>query len=126
DPGNLEQNKVKPQLRFTDFQLFNKSISANEAVNGHVVLSKAISLRPDIVLNHGENVFSIEFAALDFFNPGKVKYQYTLEGFDKGWVNADNRTRKASYTNLDGGDYVFKVRASDAEGIWNPRYINLK
>jgi hypothetical protein len=34
-----------------------------------------------------------------------------LEGFDKGWVNADNRTRKASYTNLDQGDYVFKVRA---------------
>ncbi|QEC80372.1 response regulator [Mucilaginibacter ginsenosidivorax] len=126
DPKSLEPNNNKPQLIFTDFQLFNKSISANEPVNGHVVLSKSISLTQSIILNHNENVFSIEFAALDFFNPGKTKYQYTLEGFDKGWVNADNRTRKANYTNLDGGDYVLKVRASNSEGVWNPNYIWLR
>jgi signal transduction histidine kinase/ligand-binding sensor domain-containing protein/DNA-binding response OmpR family regulator len=126
DPTNLELNTNKPQLIFTDFLLFNKSISANEAINRHVVLSKAISLTHSIILNHSENVFSIEFAALDFFNPGKIKYQYTLEGFDKGWVNADNRTRKANYTNLDGGDYVFRVRASNSEGAWNPNNISLR
>ena len=126
DPANLEFNTNKPQLIFTDFQLFNKSVSANEAINNHVVLSKAMSLTQNIILNHSENVFSIEFAALDFFNPGKIKYQYTLEGFDKGWVNADNRTRKANYTNLDGGNYVFRVRASNSEGVWNPNYISLR
>ena len=126
DPANLESNINKPQLVFTDFQLFNKSILANEAIDGHVVLPKAISAIHDITLNHSENVFSIEFAALDFFNPGKIKYQYTLEGFDKGWVNADSRIRKANYTNLDGGDYVFKVRASNAAGTWDPKYISLK
>ncbi|SEP43452.1 hybrid sensor histidine kinase/response regulator transcription factor [Mucilaginibacter sp. OK283] len=126
DPKNLEPNVNKLQLIFTDFQLFNKSVSANEAINGHVVLSKVISLTNNIILNHSENIFSIEFAALDFFNPGKVKYQYMLEGFDKGWVNADSRTRKANYTNLDGGDYVFKVRVSNSGGAWNPNYILLK
>jgi signal transduction histidine kinase/ligand-binding sensor domain-containing protein/DNA-binding response OmpR family regulator len=126
DPASIEPNLEKNQLIFTDFQLFNKSISANEVINGHVVLSKAMPVTHAITLNHSENVFAIEFAALDFFNPGKIKYQYMLTGFDKGWINADNRTRKASYTNLDGGDYVFQVRASNSEGTWNPDYISLK
>ncbi|MFI5139759.1 MAG: two-component regulator propeller domain-containing protein, partial [Sphingobacteriales bacterium] len=126
DPTSLGGTTDKPRLIFTDFQLFNKSISANEAINGHILLSKSITVTPAIVLNHSESVFSIEFAALDFFNPGKEKYQYMLEGFDEGWVNADNRTRKATYTNLDGGDYIFKVRASNSEGIWNPGYISIK
>lgn len=126
DPANIEPVTNKPHLVFTDFQLFNKSITANSAIDGHVVLSKAISATREITLNHSENVFSIEFAALDFLNPGKVKHQYMLDGFDKGWVNADNRTRKASYTNLDEGNYVFKVRASNSEGVWNPDYISLK
>jgi len=125
DPANIKTNSTKNRLIFTDFQLFNKTVSANEMVNGHNVLSKTITATRAITLNHSENVFSIEFAALDFFNPGKIKYQYMLKGFDKGWINADNRTRKAGYTNLDGGDYLFKVRASNAEGGWNPDYISL-
>ncbi|MFI5137643.1 MAG: two-component regulator propeller domain-containing protein [Sphingobacteriales bacterium] len=126
DPSSVEPVTNKPKLVFTDFQLFNKSVSANDTINGHVVLSKAITVTSGLTLNHSENVFSIEFAALDFFNSGKVKYQYMLNGFDKGWINADNRTRKASYTNLDGGDYLFKVRASNSGGVWNPDYISLK
>jgi len=126
DPASIEPVTNKLQLVFTDFQLFNKSVSANETINGDVVLSKSITVTRGLTLNHSENVFSIEFAALDFFNSGKVKYQYLLEKFDKGWVNADNRTRKASYTNLDEGDYVFKVRASSSDGVWNPDYISLK
>ncbi|TFF38524.1 hybrid sensor histidine kinase/response regulator transcription factor [Mucilaginibacter psychrotolerans] len=126
DPASIKPVTNKLKLVFTDFQLFNKSVVANEDINGHTVLSKAIAVTHDITLNHSENVFSIEFAALDFLNPGKVKHQYMLEGFDKGWVNADNRIRKASYTNLDQGDYVFKVRASNSEGVWNPDYISLR
>lgn len=126
DPASIQLGTNKPKLVFTDFQLFNKSISANEVINGHKVLSKAIGATRDITLNHSENVFSIEFAALDFFNPGKVKHQYMLEGFDKEWVNADNRIRKASYTNLDQGDYVFKVRASNSVGVWNPDHLSLR
>ncbi|MFI5140495.1 MAG: two-component regulator propeller domain-containing protein, partial [Sphingobacteriales bacterium] len=126
DPASIEPDTSKPELIFTDFQLFNNSISANEAVNGHVILSKSISVVHTIVLNHDENIFSIEFAALDYIDPGKVKYQYMLEGFNKGWVNVDNKTRKAGYTNLDGGEYVFKVRVSNSDGVWNPHSISLK
>jgi len=126
DPANIEPVINKLHLVFTDFQLFNKTVSANEAINGHVVLTKAITETHQVTLNYSENIFSIAFAALDFFDPGKVKYQYMLEGFDKGWVNVDNRTRKASYTNLNEGDYVFKVRAFNSNGKANPDYIFLK
>ncbi|WP_184549414.1 hybrid sensor histidine kinase/response regulator transcription factor [Mucilaginibacter sp. FT3.2] len=126
DPQSIHPNIDEPKLIFTDFQLFNKSIAANEEVDGHVVLSKAISATQEITLNHSENVFTIEFAALNFFNPNKITHQYMMEGFDKGWLTANNATRKATYTNLDGGDYTFKVRAIGQEGKWKPSYIKLK
>ena len=126
DPLSIRPNINKPKLIFTDFQLFNKSIAANESFNGHVVLTKTISTTHEITLTHSENVFTIEFAAVNFFNPNKVKYQYMMEGFDRAWLNADNAIRKATYTNLDAGDYVFKVRAFNSEGLWNPDYITLK
>jgi len=126
DPLSIQPNPNKFELIFTDFQLFNKSISANQPVDGHIILSKAISATNSITLHHSENVFTIEFAALNFFNPNKVKYQYMLEGFDKGWLTADNTARKATYTNLDGGDYTFKVRASNSDGVWNTGNIALK
>ncbi|WP_114941456.1 hybrid sensor histidine kinase/response regulator transcription factor [Mucilaginibacter endophyticus] len=126
DPLAIHANINKPKLIFTDFLLYNKSIKANEEINGHVVLSKAISATSQVTLTHSENVFTIEFAALNFFNPNKVKHQYILEGFDKDWIDADNATRRATYTNLDGGDYTFKVRAISQEGRWDPDYLTLK
>ncbi|WP_419698489.1 hybrid sensor histidine kinase/response regulator transcription factor [Mucilaginibacter sp. NFX135] len=126
NPLSIHANVNKPKLIFTDFLLFNKSIKANEELNGHIVLSKAISATRELTLNHSENVFTIEFAALNFFNPNKVKHQYMMEGFDKDWLDADNATRKATYTNLDGGDYIFKVRAISQEGRWDPDYVSLK
>ncbi|SEM78725.1 Signal transduction histidine kinase [Mucilaginibacter gossypiicola] len=126
DPLTIHANIYKPRLVFTDFLLFNKSIAANEEVDGRVVLSKAISATRELTLTHSENVFTIEFAALNFFNPNKVKHQYMMEGFDKDWLDADNAIRKATYTNLDGGDYIFKVRAISQEGKLEPDYIKLK
>jgi signal transduction histidine kinase/ligand-binding sensor domain-containing protein/DNA-binding response OmpR family regulator len=126
DPSSIQSDYTKPELTFTDFELFNKSVTVNEEVNGHVILSKSISANPAIILHHSDNVFTIEFAALNYFNPNKIKYQYMLEGFDKGWLTANSTTRKATYTNLDAGDYIFKVRASNADDVWNTDNISLK
>ena len=126
DPLSIKPNINKIKPIFTNFQLFNNDVTVGEAINDHIILSKAISETPSLTLNHSENVFTIEFAALNFFNPSKVKYQYMLEGFDKGWITADNATRKATYTNLDGGDYTFKVKATNPDASWNTDYITLK
>jgi signal transduction histidine kinase len=83
-----------------------------------VSLDTAISEKKLITLSYAENVFSFEFAALNFTNAGKNQYAYKLEGFDHEWTYCGTR-RYATYTNLDGGSYVFKVRGSNNDGVWN-------
>ncbi|OKS86845.1 hypothetical protein RG47T_2302 [Mucilaginibacter polytrichastri] len=126
DPVQITISKHKPPLIFTDLQLFNKSVAVGDTINGSVVLSKSISAIKTLVFNHSQNVFSLEFAACDFFNPHKVQYQYKLEGFDKTWLNAPANVRKATYTNLDAGDYVFKVKAYNSNNVKNASVITLK
>lgn len=128
DPATIKSSNLKPQLVFTDFQLFNKSVNVGDTVAGKVVLTKAITESPALELNHSENDFSITFAACDYFNPDKITYQYMLKGFDEGWVNSSATSRKATYTNLDAGDYVFKVRAINANdpGSINTISLNIK
>ncbi|WP_268125436.1 hybrid sensor histidine kinase/response regulator transcription factor [Roseivirga pacifica] len=117
-PENLEPNLTVPKIVFTDFQLFNNSLKVGEKRNGRVILPSNVNDVEEVSLKHNENVFSIEFAALNFIHPLKNEYQYMLEGFDPDWISAD-QTRRVTYTNLDAGDYTFKVRASNNDGVWN-------
>jgi len=110
-PSNIHINSTISDLVFTDFQVFNQSLKVGEKVNGHVILPQSITTSKSITIRYNEDVFAIEFASLNYFNPDKVKIQYKMEGFDKDWITADNTIRKATYTNLDAGDYVFRVRA---------------
>ncbi len=71
-----------------------------------------------ITLDHGDSFFSIEFAALDYSSPEQNRYAYKLEGFDEEWVKAGSRNY-AAYTNLDPGNYVFRVKGSGSTGNWN-------
>lgn len=123
-PANLRTSKNSPALVFTDFQVFNKSITVGEKFYGKVILPQAITQTNSVELNHNENVFGIEFAALNYFDADKVKFEYMMQGFDKTWIPADNLTRKVVYTNLDAGNYTFKVRASNP-GYWNSKEILL-
>jgi len=77
-----------------------------------------------VSLGHKEDVITLKFAALDFADPRSNHYQYKLEGFDNSWVNADER-RAATFTNLPGGHYVFRVRASNSDGVWSTQDLVL-
>jgi signal transduction histidine kinase/ligand-binding sensor domain-containing protein/DNA-binding response OmpR family regulator len=125
-PDKLGNNAFTPQIVFTNFQLFNESVEIGEVVNKRVILQKSLSDVQEITLNHNENVFSIEFAALNFFHPEKNKYKYKLEGFDRDWVTADNKTRRVTYTNLDPGEYEFRVLAANNDGHWNTEGAKIK
>lgn len=126
NPANIKINAIIPPIVFTDFQLFNKSIAAGEKFGKHQILSNAISQTSEIILQHNENIFAIEFAALSYTNTEKNQYAYMLEGFNKAWQTVDNKLRKAIYTNLDPGNYVFRVKASNEDGVWNEAGIALK
>lgn len=118
-PEDIGINQKKPRVILTDFQIFNKSVKIGEPVNGKVTLKKSIYQTDTVVLDYSENVFSIEFASLSQFHPEKSQYQYILAGFNKEWTHTDAAQRRVTYTNLDPGNYVFKVRASNNDGIWN-------
>ncbi|MEO5910773.1 MAG: two-component regulator propeller domain-containing protein [Pelobium sp.] len=124
-PQLIKTNVFPPKLFITDFQLFGKSLSAESNRNGEGILEKSIIETKELVLNHNQNVFVIEFAALNFKGPNKVKYMYMLDGFDKTWILAENNIRKASYTNLPPGKYKFKVKSQDSGINQNSPYVTL-
>ncbi|HEX9511783.1 MAG TPA: two-component regulator propeller domain-containing protein [Puia sp.] len=126
DPQRFRIGTRNPELILTDLQVFNKSIGIGEKLNGHIILPRSITESREITLRYNENVFSIGFAVLDFLNAEKVEYAYILEGFNKDWLVSDDKTRKAVYTNLDPGNYTFKVRTANDDGTWNSQVLELR
>ena len=121
-PVSLATNRNVPAIVFTDFQLFNKSVVPG--VKNSPLRESVLSTR-EIRLNHSQSVFTISFAALGYTIPEKNQYAYILEGFDNQWNYVGNE-RKATYTNLNPGTYVFKVKASNNDGVWNDAGISLR
>ncbi|WP_423127710.1 hybrid sensor histidine kinase/response regulator transcription factor [Gaoshiqia sp. Z1-71] len=102
----------KPPVVFTRLSIFNREVSFGEK---NSPLKKHINFTDEIVLNYNQSGFRIEYAALSFFDPEKNTYEYTLEGFDKDWYQVRNE-RKATYTNVPPGKYIFHVRAANWDG----------
>ncbi|MFW6129279.1 MAG: two-component regulator propeller domain-containing protein [Candidatus Aminicenantaceae bacterium] len=118
-PQNIKDNPQIPLIEITDFKLFDKSVRIGEEINGRKILEKSVSETTEIILSYKENVFSFDFAALHYVNPDKNMYKYKMEGFDKEWHFSDSKKRFASYMNLKPEEYVFKVKASNSDGLWN-------
>ncbi len=125
-PSDIRPNEQPPPVVLTDLQLFNKDIGAGERWKGRIVLQHAITETDRLELNYNENDFSLGFAALSFANTKKDKYAYLLEGFNKDWVMTDGKTRRATYTNIDPGEYTFRVRASNSDGAWNEEGVTIR
>lgn len=73
----------------------------------------------------GERSFSLEFAALDYSAPDKIRYRYRLHGYDDDWTEVDAERRLASYGNLAPGQYRLQVRASNRTGQWRGPVLDL-
>jgi signal transduction histidine kinase/ligand-binding sensor domain-containing protein/DNA-binding response OmpR family regulator len=114
DPRSISRNRYVPPVYITNLQVFNK----DEAISACGVLRRSIEYTSEITLSHKQNMFSLEFASLSYSMPSKNQYMYRLEGFDKDW-NKVNNQRKAIYTNLPAGRYLFRVIASNDDGVWN-------
>jgi ligand-binding sensor domain-containing protein len=120
-PDSVKDNPYTPNIVFTDFKIFNKSVP----IGSKSVLKKHISETKSIKLSYKEAVFTFEFVALNLTHPEENKYAYMMEGFEDNWNYAGN-ARSATYTNLNAGDYVFKVKAANNDGIWNEEGISIK
>ncbi|WP_273702920.1 response regulator, partial [Candidatus Accumulibacter vicinus] len=116
DPAHIATNTQVPPVVLTDLQVFNQSVSATDQDSP---LQQAITETRRVVLAYWQSVFSFEFAALNYRYPQKNRYAYKMEGFDQDWRYVDGSRRVATYTNLDPGTYVFRVKASNNDGVWN-------
>ncbi|RAK02363.1 signal transduction histidine kinase [Larkinella arboricola] len=121
-PDRLRDNPSLPPVFITDFQLFNQPVAIGAPYSP---LRKSISETVEITLEYWQSGFSLKFAALNYSLPEKNQYAYQLEGFEKEWNYVGN-TRTATYTNLDPGEYIFRVKASNNDGIWNEQGTALR
>ena len=117
-PQDIHDNRVPPLVAITELQIFNKPVAVGRGEFAQV-LKAAIDHTRQLVLTSRESVFSLEFAALHFAAPQRNMFAYRLEGFDQDWVMTDAGRRFATYTNLDAGNYVFRVKAANKDGVWN-------
>lgn len=116
DPSKIRDNTHLPPVVLTRF--FRSEHPP--------ILAPVLRTLKDISLSYKDKVFGFEFAALDYANPEKNQYAYMMEGFDKTWNLTTSKARTATYTTLDPGDYVFRVKASNNDGLWNETGVNVK
>jgi signal transduction histidine kinase/DNA-binding response OmpR family regulator/streptogramin lyase len=126
-PDSIKDNTHIPPVFITEFYLFNKPVQIGyDSLSGRTILSKSIIEIKELELNFDDNVFAFEFAALDYHAPLKNKYAYKMEGFDKDWTYTDANRNTATYTNLDPGEYTFRVKGSNNDGYWNEQGASIR
>lgn len=113
-PKQLSTESTIYPIILTDFQIFNRSI----APSPDGILKNVISQTKKITLKESQSVITFAFSAPDVISPNKIKYRYMMEGFDRDWTYTNYDRRSATYTNLAPGEYIFRVMASNRNGVW--------
>jgi ligand-binding sensor domain-containing protein/serine phosphatase RsbU (regulator of sigma subunit) len=113
-PQDIVDNPYIPPVVITSFKVAGKEYA----------LDSAITCTNFIQLSYKKNFFSFEFASLDYILPEKILYSYKMEGLDEEWSVPSHRNF-ASYTDLQGGDYVFRVKATNNDGVWNEKGVTI-
>ena len=124
NPDSIKAEVRKPKVVLSDFKLFNKSITCHADSQ---ILDRHISYAKTIFLDYFQNSITFHYQAISLTDAQNIEYAYKLDKFDKDWVLAGKET-VASYTNLNPGKYIFRVKAKYENGDWNPidTTINLR
>jgi ligand-binding sensor domain-containing protein/serine phosphatase RsbU (regulator of sigma subunit) len=119
-PNDVKENSYIPPIAFSSFVRYN-----TDDKEGKPIEEKGVDTRSTITLSYKDNVASFEFAALSFYNNFKNQYAYKLEGFNDNWIQLGTE-HKATFTNLDPGEYTLRVRGSNNDGVWNEQGASLE
>lgn len=120
-PQNISFNNFTPPVVFTGLYVNNQKVELNDASG---ILKSNLNVGQEIKLSYNQSNISISFAALNYIFPEHNTYAIKLEDVDKDWSYIGNRT-EMNYANLAPGRYVFKVKASNNDGLWNEQPIEL-
>lgn len=127
--SDMSVDSTPVKLRLTGFKLFNNDVpvalpdSSNKALGDFFIEADIASLE-HLRLRHNHSVLTFQFAALSYFRPENTQYAYMLEGFDDDWIFCGTR-RATTYTNLDPGKYVLKIKSTNHDGVWDEAGIAL-
>ena len=122
NPKTFSENRSLPSIVITDFLLFGKEVYVGEPGSP---LKKSITFSDELILQSNQNSFSFRVTALDFQAPRMSKIMYKLDGFDADWLTI-GESPIVTYSNLRYGNYTFKVKVSNSDGVWNENEISLK
>ncbi len=118
-PDSIKKNSYIPPVVFTNYLRYN-----TDDEEGKPIIEKGISQRDSIFLTYKDNIVSLDFAALSYFNNSENQYRYKLEGFNKNWIQLGNN-HTVTFTNLSQGDYILRVIGSNDDGVWNEKGASL-
>lgn len=112
---------------FVGFILYGKRVETGAVYDGRVILERPLAQTEELVLEYGQNFFSLEFSALNYINPTQTYYRYCLEGVDKEEqvIRASDGRGRATYTDVPPGTYRFRVQASRNGEVWLGHYAGL-
>lgn len=117
DPEKLESTNWNYNTYIVDFRVSNRDL---RSFKENPILMESIKYAEKIVLNYNQSMFTIEYAALNYYNQNRVSYKYILEGYEKEW-HYSGKNRIASYTNVPPGEYTFLVETIDEA---NPQLVS--
>lgn len=125
-PSEIKYNFNPPKVAVTGFFVQNDQVYPGQEYNGRVILEEDISYCSELSLQYDERSFSLNIAILSYFLPGKNRFSYIMEGFDKKWSTFDALNRVITYTNLSPGTYTFLVKAENNDGVWSQTPVKLR
>ena len=119
-PEQIRRNRLVPKAVFVRLKLFNKQVSIDDETK---LLARNISLTSEINFSYHQNIFTVDFALLNYIKSEKNRYAYKLEGFEKEWNYVSSPS--ASFTNLPAGTYTLLVKGSNNDGVWTAKPARL-
>ncbi|MGQ1784977.1 ligand-binding sensor domain-containing protein [Saccharicrinis sp. GN24d3] len=135
DPDQMSKNKYCNPTIITSLEVLGQPVKINKAgnigdhkislINEQLQMDRHITYTSEVVLDYSHRFFSLEFSGLNHLLPEKTKYKYQMYPIDKYWREAGNRNY-VSYANIEPGNYLFKVKASNPEGLWPDEATELR
>ncbi len=125
NPEEIKPNPYLSKVVITSLKVYDEDVRPNQKVRDRVILTEDITNTHHITLSPKHKEFSLEFSAMHFSNTANVKYAYRLVGFNDEWRIIGNNLHSASYTNIYEGNYIFQVKATNNDGVWNDNYAQL-
>ena len=120
-PDRVVDDPYIPPVVLSDFRLFGRPVT----IGPDSPLDKSIGYTRTLRLSHNENIFSLEFSTLGFFNPETNRYRYRLDGLDRQWHEVGSNQRSVTYTTLPTGTYTFRAQGATSRGAWSEPGLKL-